>query len=60
MNIKRGEEIELSIDGFAFGGKGISKIKNQDLNYIIFTQNAIAGQKVLAKISDCQDLGSYK
>ena len=50
MNIKRGEEIELSIDGFAFGGKGISKIKNQELNYIIFTQNAIAGQKVLAKI----------
>ena len=50
MNIKRGEEIELSIDGFAFGGKGISKINASDHPYVIFTQNAIAGQKVKVKI----------
>ena len=50
MILKRGQEIELKIDDYAFGGKGISKLKTDLGDYIVFTQNAIPGQKVRAKI----------
>ncbi len=50
MSIKKGDEIELLIEGFAFGGKGISKINNHGLDYVVFTQNAITGQRVKVKI----------
>ena len=50
MELKRGGEISISIDDFAFGGKGITKIQTEEGNYVIFTQNGIPGQKVNAKI----------
>ena len=50
MELKRGGEISISIDDFAFGGKGITKIQTEEGNYVIFTQNGIPGQKVIAKI----------
>ena len=50
MELKRGGEISITIDDFAFGGKGITKIQTEEGNYVIFTQNGIPGQKVIAKI----------
>ena len=50
MELKRGQEIELIIDDYAFGGKGITKLKTDLGDYIVFTQNAIPGQKIKAKI----------
>ena len=50
MNLKRGQEIELTIDDYAFGGKGISRLKTELGEYIVFTQNGIPGQRVKAKV----------
>ena len=50
MELKRGHEIELEINDYAFGGKGISRLKTEMGEYIIFVQNAIPGQVVKAKI----------
>ncbi len=50
MEIKRGQEIELKIDDFAFGGKGISKIKTDQGEFVVFSKNTIPGQVVQARI----------
>ena len=50
MEIKRGEEITIQIDDFAYGGKGITKIDIDQRPYVIFTLNAIPGQTVRAKV----------
>jgi len=50
MNLKRGQEIELKIDDYAFGGKGISRLKTELGEYIVFIQNGIPGQLVKAKV----------
>ena len=50
MEIKRGGEITIKIEDFAFGGKGISRLKTDKGDYVIFTQNAIPGQIVKAKV----------
>jgi 23S rRNA (uracil-5-)-methyltransferase RumA len=46
----RGEIVELTIDGYAFGGRGISKIPTEGSHFIVFVDNAFPGQKVKAKI----------
>jgi 23S rRNA (uracil-5-)-methyltransferase RumA len=46
----RGEIVELSIDGYAFGGRGIAKIPIEDSHFIVFVDNAFPGQVVKAKI----------
>ena len=50
MEIKRGEEITIKIDDFAYGGKGITKINIDQRPYVVFTLNAIPGQLVRAKV----------
>lgn len=48
---KRGEIIELNIEGLAFGGKGIARLQKEDSSsYILFVQNAFPGQKVTARV----------
>ena len=48
---KKGEIIELEIENYAFGGKGIAKFKDDENSLIVFVQNGIPGQKVNAKIT---------
>lgn len=50
IKIKRGDIIELDITDFAFGGKGIARINNDDKAYILFVNNTFPGQKVLARV----------
>ena len=50
MEIKRGEEITIEIDDFAYGGKGITKLIIDERPYVIFTLNGIPGQKVKARV----------
>ena len=45
-----GQRIELKITDYAFGGKGISKLITDKGDKIIFVQNAIPGQRVLARV----------
>ena len=46
----RGELVTLTIDAFAFGGRGIAKIPTEDSHFIVFVDNAFPGQLVKAKI----------
>lgn len=49
--MKRGQEIELDIVDFAFGGKGIAKLTTDNGDFIVFVSNTFPGQKVLARIT---------
>jgi len=49
--IKKGDIIKLEIENFAFGGKGIGKIKVDEREYVIFVQHGIPGQLVNIKIT---------
>ncbi len=40
--IKKGQEIELTIESLAYGGRGVAKVNG----YVIFVKNTIPGQKV--------------
>ena len=44
--IKKGTEVNLTIESLAFGGKGIAKVDD----FVIFVKNAIPGQTVIAFI----------
>ena len=48
---KRGEKFQFEISEYAFGGKGISKITNNEQRTIVFIPNTFPGQKVEAIIS---------
>ena len=50
MHLKRGAEIEVTIDKLAFGGKGITKVETDNGPFAIFVINGIPGQKVKARI----------
>ena len=47
MNYKKGQELELTIEGLAYGGRGVAK----ENNYVFFVEKALPGQKVLVYIS---------
>ena len=42
--VKKGQELELTIESLAYGGKGIARVDD----FVIFVKNAIPGQKVRA------------
>ena len=48
--MKRGSLTEVTITDFAFGGKGIAKLPTEDGMFIVFVENTIPGQKVLARV----------
>ncbi|MBI2259561.1 MAG: 23S rRNA (uracil(1939)-C(5))-methyltransferase RlmD [Flavobacteriia bacterium] len=50
--MKKGDIIELEIHDFAFGGKGISRQKTENGDFILFVENTFPGQKVKAKVEN--------
>ena len=46
VSVKKGNEVELTIDSLAYGGKGVARVNN----FVIFVKNAIPGQRVKALI----------
>ncbi len=48
--VKRGEVIEILIQDYAFGGKGIGRIKNEHGEYVVFVPNSLPGQLVKAQV----------
>ena len=49
--MKKGAELEVIIDDYAFGGKGIVRLDvGDDQKQIIFVPNTIPGQKVKIRI----------
>ncbi|MCC6600070.1 MAG: 23S rRNA (uracil(1939)-C(5))-methyltransferase RlmD [Crocinitomicaceae bacterium] len=47
---KKNDLVELSISDLASGGVGIAKINTQEGDLTVFVENAIPGQKVLARV----------
>ena len=48
--VKRGQILELKIEDYAFGGKGIARIRSEHGEFIVFIPNTIPGQTVKAKV----------
>jgi len=48
--VKRGQIIELTIEDYAFGGKGIGRIRSEEGEFVVFIPNTLPGQKVKAQV----------
>lgn len=46
MRVKKGQELEMSISGMAFGGKGIAKVNG----YTVFVDQAVPSDRVRARV----------
>jgi len=52
--VKRGEVIEILIEDYAFGGKGIGRIRSEEGEFVVFVPNTLPGQLVKARVSKSQ------
>jgi 23S rRNA (uracil1939-C5)-methyltransferase len=50
----KGTLLELDILDVAYGGKGIAKVPTEEGDFTVFVPNAIAGQRVRARVSLCK------
>ncbi|MCE7993681.1 MAG: 23S rRNA (uracil(1939)-C(5))-methyltransferase RlmD [Roseivirga sp.] len=48
--VKRGEVLEIQIEDYAFGGKGIGRLNSEDGQFVIFVPNTLPGQYVKAQV----------
>ena len=48
--VKRGEVITITIEDYAFGGKGIGRIRNEHGEFVVFVPNTLPGQTVKAQV----------
>lgn len=46
----RGEIVDLEIEDYAFGGRGIARLSTDDGKFVVFVDNTFPGQLVRAKI----------
>lgn len=49
--VRKNQVLELRIEDYAFGGKGIARIKSEEGNFVVFIPNTLPGQLVKAQIS---------
>lgn len=48
--VNRGQVLEILIQDYAFGGKGIGRIKNEHGEFVVFVPNTLPGQVVKAQV----------
>ncbi len=48
--VKRGQILELKIEDYAFGGKGIARIRSEEGEFVVFIPNTLPGQLVKAQV----------
>jgi 23S rRNA (uracil-5-)-methyltransferase RumA len=48
--VKRNQILELTIEDYAFGGKGIARIRNEKGDFVVFVPNTLPGQFVKVQI----------
>ena len=48
--VKRGEILEILIEDYAFGGKGVARIRSEHGEFVIFVPNTLPGQLVKARV----------
>lgn len=46
QQVKKGEQVELSVESLAFGGEGVARVDG----LVVFIEGALPGQKVLARV----------
>lgn len=51
---KRNQALTLDITDVGFGGKGIARIETEKGPFVVFVQNTIPGQRVLARVEKCK------
>ncbi|QTD37957.1 23S rRNA (uracil(1939)-C(5))-methyltransferase RlmD [Polaribacter batillariae] len=49
--VKKNQVLELKIEDYAFGGKGIARIHSEEGSFVIFVPNTLPGQLVKVQIS---------
>jgi 23S rRNA (uracil1939-C5)-methyltransferase len=49
--VKKNQVLELKIEDYAFGGKGIARIRSEEGSFVIFIPNTLPGQLVKAQIN---------
>ena len=49
--VKKNQILELKIEDYAFGGKGIARIRSEEGSFVIFIPNTLPGQLVKAQIN---------
>ena len=52
--VKKNQVLEIVISDMAFGGVGIGKLQTDQGEFAVFVQNAIPGQRVLARVEKAQ------
>lgn len=50
MQLKKGDEISLSIEKLAYGGAGIGYLQVEDKKLVVFVEGALPGDEVAAKL----------
>lgn len=50
MQIKSGQELEVTITDMAFGGQGIAKIPTEKGDFVVFVPNALPQQRVAVRV----------
>lgn len=48
--VKRGQVLDIQIEEYAFGGKGIGKLRNEAGEFVVFVPNTLPGQYVKAQV----------
>ena len=48
--VKRGQILKLLIEDYAYGGKGIARIRNEHGEFVVFVPNTLPGQLVKAQV----------
>lgn len=48
--VKRGEILEILVEEYAFGGKGIGKIRNEHGEFVVFIPSTLPGQLVKGQV----------
>lgn len=48
--VKRGQILEIQIEDYAFGGKGIGRLKSELGDFVVFVPNSLPGQFVKAQV----------
>ena len=49
--VKKNQVLELKIEDYAFGGKGIARIRSEEGDFVVFVPNTLPGQLVKAQIN---------
>ena len=51
---RKGEELELTIERYAFGGQGIARVATESGQFTVFVENTFPGQLVRARVVACK------